>query len=303
MVIVLCAAFFVNLNGMLTEFVENGVSTNRFLSEYSGGTCPTSSGTVTGAYGEDATTSGAGLTDCGNAYIYDVIGVNFVQGVMLNAGTYYIYNDFGTYVSAMSTALNNTAPPAINNTSDSFDQSLQDAEDDLATALTSGVSTDTEEVVETTTVEDAFAAATGDSSNASTDATSYPAVGVYQIELSTSPSVQAIVLPDIQPAEGQVKLVARLRYNGGKSYSQDDTQGVYLWSQDAICLSPTDSFKIVVSSDADNTATAAALDAATSSVESDLNSYFEYDNTTIDDCPAYTNAVNSPRKIRLEIVS
>ena len=141
------------------------------------------------------------------------------------------------------------------------------------------------------------------STDTSTDPTSYPAVGIYQIELSTSPSVQATVLPDVQPADGETKLVARLRYNGGASYSQDDTQEIFIWSQDAICVKSSDQIKIVVSSDQDDTATTAALTPTDTETASTLYSYFSFNDVTIDDCPAYTNAVNSPRKIRLEKVS
>lgn len=290
LVFILIVSFFVPLQGMLVEFVEDGVSTNRFLSEYVGGTCPSSS-------------TNSGVADCGNSYIYNVIGTNFVEGTMLTLGTYYIYNDFGAYVEAMSRALNNTAAPGINNTSDSFDQSLQDAKDKVSTTLYSGDSNDAQDAEKTTIVSDAYQAYAGDTSDASLDPKSYPAVGVYQIELSTASSVQATVLPEVKPEEGQVKLVARLRYSGGKSYSQDDTQGVYLWSQDAICLSPTDSFKIVVSSDVDDTAKTDILSEDSSSSGLILNNYFGYNNTTIDDCPAYESAISSPRKIRLEIVS
>jgi len=300
MIFVFSIIFFYKTDAMLVEFIENNVLTNRFLSKYSGGSCPVSSGTIMNSSGIETSTTGSSTVACGNSMINDVINVNFLEGAMLNMSRYYIYNDFPTYILEMSTALNNTAPPAINNTTDSFLQSLEDMKTDLATNMTSAVSDDSVNIAATTIVEDAYAASVGDASDGSTNPENYPAVGVYQIELATCPSIQATVLPEIQPEEGQIKLVARLRYSGGKTYSQDTNRDIYLWSQDAICLRPEEKFRIVVSSDQDDTATTAALNLATESTQSVLQNYFNYTNSTIDECPAYFNATTSPRKIRLE---
>ena len=91
------------INGMVTEFLENSnITTNRFLSQYVGGTCPSSNST-------------ASETNCGNDFVNDIIGLNIIDYLSFY-GSYYIYNDFPTYVDEMSKNLNNTPPPAPNNT-------------------------------------------------------------------------------------------------------------------------------------------------------------------------------------------
>jgi len=225
--------------------------------------------------------------------VNDVIGVNFLEASMLTLGTYIMYNDFGTYVEQMSADFNNTPPPGVDGGSDSSDDTidgwitgLNDSMDSLKT------DSDDSGLVQAQSIQAEFLTVTADD---------YPAVGVYQLELSTSSSVQEAVLPDLEPVEGAIKLVARLRYNGGASNSQDDTQNIYLWSQHAIYLKPTDYFRIVISNDEDDTAIASEL-TSTDFTSSTLAAYFQYDDHTTADCPAYEKATKSPRKVRLEIV-
>jgi hypothetical protein len=272
-------SIFQPAQGMLKEFVEQGVSTNRFLDQYIGGTCPASS-------------TSANVTDCGNSYINDVIGVNFLDPSMLTLGTYIMYNDFGTYIEQMSADFNNTPPPGVNRESDSGDDTIDSWSTGLNASMDDMRTDSDDSSVEAQSMQAQFLTVTADD---------YPAVGIYQLELSTSSSVQKAVLPDLEPVEGAIKLVARLRYNGGASNSQDDTQNIYLWSQHAIYLKPTDSFKIVISNDEDNTATALSS-TSTDFTASTLAAYFQYDDHTTADCPAYQKATNSPRKVRLEIV-
>jgi len=279
MVLLILSSVFQTAQGMFKEFVEQGVSTNRFLDQYVGGTCPASS-------------TSTNVTDCGNSYINDVIGVNFLEASMLTLGTYIMYNDFGTYVEQMSADFNNTPPPGVDRGSDDADDTIDSWTTGLNASM-DGLRTDSDDSsVKAQSMQAQFLTVTADD---------YPAVGVYQLEISTSSSVQEAVLPDLEPVEGAIKLVARLRYNGGASNSQDDTQNIYLWSQHAIYLKPTDSFRIVISNDEDDTAIASES-TSTDFTSSTLAAYFQYDDHTTADCPAYKKATKSPRKVRLEIV-
>lgn len=289
---------FHEMQGMLKEFVEQGVTTNRFLDKYSGGSCPISAGTQTNS------------TNCGNSDIYNVIGANFITGSMSTLGTYIIYNDFGTYVEEMSRDFNNSPPGDPDQTLTGVDYTFERWSDEASENLDGLKSTDGSSVEDTQILTDLTgAAATGDSSSSDSEDNSggaskedYPAVGIYQLELSTINSVQATVLPDLEVVEGATKLVARLRYNGGTTYSQDSSQEIYLWSEDAIYLQPTDSFKIIISNEVDDRV--ATLNSKDSdSVVGGLNQYFNYSENIMTAGMAYQKAVNSPRKVRLEKIS
>ena len=256
---ILCVSFFQSAQGMLVEIIQNGITNNKFLSDDG------------------------------------IVGANIAQAPFLTFGTYYIYNDFGTYVEEMSEALNATvAPPSfVSEASDSVDKTL--------TSWMQAISEIPSGTVEAQSITAQALASPED----------YPAVGIYQLELSTCQAViddynasSGIVTPNPDPVEGQVKLVARLRYNGGATTSQDTTQEIFLWSHHAICLSPTDRFNIVLSNDADTTSVTLASSESESSVttvSSALSSYFQYGDHTISDCPAYLLATDSPRKVRLEL--
>ncbi|MDP3788123.1 MAG: hypothetical protein Q8Q60_02250 [Candidatus Chromulinivorax sp.] len=108
--------------------------------------------------------------------------------------------------------------------------------------------------------------------------------GVFMIVIGTSSYLQQIVASDKICPEGQTLLVAQLKYNDGNS--------LVTWSQDSICLSPADTFEIVVSKEQDNTVLPGLPKA-------DIDG--QGVNWMKDNGPAahYAKAGGSPRKIRL----
>jgi hypothetical protein len=286
--IVFCLAVSQNVSAMLKHFIEQGVTTNSFLDPYGGGTCP-------------ATATSTNVTNCGNDYVNDVIGTNFAAPPMLTYGVYYMYNNFGTYIEAMSAALDNTAPPTPSTVADTVDTTLESWKESISSQSTTTTSSTVQAQSLATTL-------------GINDPQNYPMVGIYQLELSTCQAAiddyngsSTIVTPNPDPVEDQVKLVARLRYNGGVSYSTDDTQEIFLLSQHALCLSPTDKFNIVISSDIDTTSvTPTSSDSDTASTQivgSALSTYFQYGDHTSSDCLAYQNGTGCPRKVRLELAN
>ena len=111
----------------------------------------------------------------------------------------------------------------------------------------------------------------------------FSGAGVFMIVIGTSPYLQKMVAPQKTCPAGKTLLVAQLKYNDGNS--------IVCWSQDSICLAPTDKFAIQISSDQDNTVP------AKSSESSDAQGI----NWMHDPGPAanYEQAKGSPRKIRL----
>lgn len=107
--------------------------------------------------------------------------------------------------------------------------------------------------------------------------------GIFMIVIGTSPYLQQTVTSQKTCPAGKTLLVAQLKYNDGNS--------IACWSQDSICLSPTDKFAIQITSDQDNTVP------AKSSTGSDAQGI----NWMQDSGPAanYGQAKGSPRKIRL----
>lgn len=109
--------------------------------------------------------------------------------------------------------------------------------------------------------------------------------GVFMIVISTSPYLQNIVAPKLICPAGQKIIMAQLKYNDGNT--------INVWSQDAICCSPTDTFSIIISSDQDNTVKPAksgeiSIDNQDTDWMKDLGPYQNY-----------KQADSSPRKIRL----
>ena len=72
--------------------------------------------------------------------------------------------------------------------------------------------------------------------------------GVFMIVVGSSSYLQQIVAPTVVCPAGQTLLCAQLKYNDGHS--------IVNWSQDSICLAPTDTFTIQVSDDQDNSVSA-----------------------------------------------
>lgn len=124
-------------------------------------------------------------------------------------------------------------------------------------------------------------AAKGKINNIAPD-THFSGSGVFMIVVSTSPYLQQQLAPEQTCPAGQSLVMAQLQYNDGNSLS--------IWSQDTICLSPTDTFGIQVSSDQDTT--------APGYVPSSSND--TYLTQTAGPAPAvYQQAQSSPRKIRM----
>jgi hypothetical protein len=111
--------------------------------------------------------------------------------------------------------------------------------------------------------------------------------GVFMIVLGTSSYLKRIAGQSTTCSNGKTLLVAQLKYNNGNS--------LHTWSQDAICLAPTDDFEIRISSDVDSRMMAQAQS--------------KIDNQDIDwmqdagPAANYQQAGSSPRKIRLVLKS
>jgi len=77
----------------------------------------------------------------------------------------------------------------------------------------------------------------------------FAGAGVFMIQIGTSAYLYDIAGVSGVCPEGQIMLVALLKCNDGNR--------ITIWSQDSICLSPEDTFKITVNSDADSFVTQA----------------------------------------------
>lgn len=110
--------------------------------------------------------------------------------------------------------------------------------------------------------------------------------GVFMIVLGTTPYLQQIVTPKKTCSAGQTLVVAQLKYNDGTSIS--------CWSQDSMCMAPTDSFSIAITKDQDNTVPAKSTVVATTPDAQSIN-------WMQDAGPSanYSQAGSSPRQIRL----
>ena len=111
--------------------------------------------------------------------------------------------------------------------------------------------------------------------------------GVFLIVLGTSPYLQQIVAPNKTCPAGQTLVVAQLKYNDGNS--------IACWSQDAVCMSPKNTFNIDISRDQDN-----SVPTFTGAEEGPDKQGV---NWMKDRGPSanYLEAGNSPRKIRLVV--
>lgn len=112
--------------------------------------------------------------------------------------------------------------------------------------------------------------------------------GVFMIVLGTSSYLKKIVAPEKTCPEGKVLLMAQLKYNNGSS--------LVTWSQDSVCLTPTDTFAIQINKTQDTTI-------PMGSVRSVEDAYgFDW---MKDPGPSenYLQAGSSPRQIRLIVNS
>jgi|GEM_PF-1337484 len=110
--------------------------------------------------------------------------------------------------------------------------------------------------------------------------------GVFMIVLGTSPYLNEVVAPGKTCPDGQTLMIAQLKYNNGHSIAN--------WSQDSICLASTDTFKIHVSKDQDNTVPLAGQPSDPSDDPDGIDWMKDAGPTE-----NYTAAGGSPRKIRL----
>lgn len=118
--------------------------------------------------------------------------------------------------------------------------------------------------------------------------------GVFMIVLGTSSYLDELIadksaVVDLQDRAkncppGNDLIIALLKYNDGTS--------IATWSQDAICCSPTDKFRVEVSSDEDNTVNYGKLIDTTDLTSLDWMK-------DLGPSGAYKKADSSPRKIRL----
>ncbi|MGZ6251023.1 MAG: hypothetical protein ACXWL2_03280 [Candidatus Chromulinivorax sp.] len=117
--------------------------------------------------------------------------------------------------------------------------------------------------------------------------TKFSGTGVFMIEIGTSFYLQQIVAPQLAKScpAGQQVLCAQLKYNDGN--------GIYIWSQDAICLSATDSFEIHVS---DNKDTKLLSPAAKISTDRFGINWMKDPGPIV---AVYEQASNSPRSVKL----
>jgi len=110
--------------------------------------------------------------------------------------------------------------------------------------------------------------------------------GIFMISIGTSQYTIEIVAPNKTCPEGQHILTAQLKYNDGEF--------VEVWSQDAICLAPSDYFSLRITNSQDDTVpisvNTTAMDADTVGLD-----------WMKDPGPkaSYAKANKSPRKIRL----
>jgi hypothetical protein len=138
--------------------------------------------------------------------------------------------------------------------------------------------------------QDAAAAKKEATANAQPDKY-FSGTGVFMINLGTSSYLQKIVAPAKTCPTGQTLLAAQLKYNNGST--------LVTWSQDSICLSPTDTFTIAVSKEQDNTVPAATAISATPAPDGQGVDWMQ------DAGPSdnYGQAGDSPRKMRLVLKS
>ena len=115
----------------------------------------------------------------------------------------------------------------------------------------------------------------------------FSGTGVFMIQIGTSFYLQQIVAPQLVKScpEGQQVLCAQLKYNDGNN--------IYVWSQDAICLSSQDSFEIHVSDDKDLKLLSPAAKISTDKLG--INWMKDPGPISV----VYDQASNSPRKVTL----
>ncbi len=108
--------------------------------------------------------------------------------------------------------------------------------------------------------------------------------GAFMIVLGTSSYLQTIADQAQVCPEGQTLLVAQLKYNNGDS--------LHCWSQDMLCVAPTDSFEIQVTSDIDTAFVGHQKNISSGNLDIDWMQ---------DPGPAanYQQAKDSPRRVRL----
>jgi len=111
--------------------------------------------------------------------------------------------------------------------------------------------------------------------------TYFSGAGVFMIVIGTSSYLKKIVAPQKKCPQGQYLVCGQLKYNDGSS--------IACWSQDAICLAPSDKFVIQISSEQDSTVK------KESSVDAQGIDWMKDPAPTAN----YKEATTSPRKIRL----
>ena len=108
--------------------------------------------------------------------------------------------------------------------------------------------------------------------------------GAFMIVLGTSSYLHKIADQGLICPEGQTLLVAQLKYNNGNS--------LHCWSQDMLCIAPTNNFEIQVTSDIDTAFVSNQKNISSGNLDIDWMQ---------DPGPAenYQQAKDSPRRVRL----
>lgn len=116
------------------------------------------------------------------------------------------------------------------------------------------------------------------------------AMGAYCVVISTDPVLQKIAQPALKAAEGDIKVIVQLWYNGNNL--------MQLWSQDAQALTPGQSFTIQISSEEDTLNLSGNKTLGV--VDTFLNNLNLQPNNRL--ASVYNIAVNSPRSVKIQPV-
>lgn len=111
----------------------------------------------------------------------------------------------------------------------------------------------------------------------------FSGTGVFMIEFGTSAYLQNIVAPNKKCPAGQTLVAGQLKSNNGNSLAS--------WSQDSICLAPTDTFGIQITKDRDDSVPFGPVE---SSVDAQGVDWMKDGGPTRN----YEQAGSSPRKLR-----
>lgn len=120
----------------------------------------------------------------------------------------------------------------------------------------------------------------------------FPATWMYMIVFGTSNYLKQIVAPTVTCPSGKTLVAGQLKYNNGSQ--------IHTWSQAHVCLAPTDTFILQITSDADGTVPAEKTDTSDDSTGSSNSVNWMKDPGPSSD---YQQATNCPRSIKFVVQS